>query len=158
MGGGKAAVRTPALVEPLVAPISGGGGPHPLPHGKKALGGGGGADGYNLRPSSPTSPKENTPLVAAAAAVAGAGGGLGGASPGRPPLPRKGSLKSGRLRAAADGAPVERSPRPALRVQWPDNHGEALTQVREFEPSASDDSDEDDSDSETSHVCSCVIQ
>lgn len=41
-------------------------------------------------------------------------------------------------------------------IQWLDNHGKELTEVREFEPSESEDSDDDHEDLLTS--CTCVIQ
>lgn len=41
-------------------------------------------------------------------------------------------------------------------IQWLDNHGKELTEVREFEPSGSEDSDDEREDLLSS--CSCVIQ
>eukprot|EP00245_Coleochaete_scutata_P004543 TRINITY_DN17253_c0_g1_i1.p2 TRINITY_DN17253_c0_g1~~TRINITY_DN17253_c0_g1_i1.p2 ORF type:complete len:142 (-),score=26.21 TRINITY_DN17253_c0_g1_i1:776-1201(-) len=42
-------------------------------------------------------------------------------------------------------------------VTWPDSLGQSLTEVREFEPSESGESEDEDSEAETAQSCSCVI-
>lgn len=147
--GGAAVAAT--LVEPLVGPPKGParappGSPPPYARRHPTAG-----TSVASIPRSPGSPKEDTPLVAAVPALP------------PPLLPRKGSLKSGRqLRPPLpDRAAAFRDPGaggPGRRVRWPDDHGESLTHVREFEPSPSDDSDDDNSDSEANQTCSCVLQ